>query len=103
MRRWLIASVALHVVAIVLAACSAGPEPIEPVGDDACERAETRLRMLECRMPDGTPWWETPDGTPFADVCRQRMRIGTNVNPHCIARLRDCGELEARYRGKLCE
>ncbi len=95
---------ALTIGAGVLLSCGhAGPAPIPQLEPDSCARAEQRLRALDCYWEPGWPMWRTPEGTPFAETCERRMRQGTNFNPHCIARARSCSEVQARYRGELCD
>jgi len=63
---------------------------------DDCKAAECRLEALNCRRAsDGGPRWETPSGTPLADVCRDREADGDSICPRCIARIATCDEVEA--------
>jgi len=81
-------------------------------GLDDCGRAEARIGPralhpapdgLECRKPDGTPWWTTPGGTPFAVACRAAAADGRNWEPRCIATIHDCADLDRAYSGELCK
>lgn len=85
----------------VLAGCNDFPLR-EPVSGEQCAAAGERLRMLQCKSSDGTPLWQTPEGTSFADACERAAKDGRNWHPECLATIEDCGELEAAYRGKQC-
>jgi len=78
-----------------------GPRPITPA-PEACEAAEAKLRQLDCRRDDGSPWALTPGGTPFAPACRRALADGRNWNPHCIAKIEVCSVLMCAYRGECC-
>jgi len=78
------------------------PPPPAPVEQDDCEAASARLKELECRSPAGTPRWQTPEGTSFADACEAAANDGRDWNPRCIARIADCSQLNAAFRGEYC-
>lgn len=62
---------------------------------DDCEAAERRLRALDCRRAlDDGPRWETPNGTPFATVCRERALDGDPLCAACIARVNYCEQVD---------
>lgn len=89
------------VAPLALACRAEGPEPI-PVDPGACERAGERLEQLQCQAPWG-PAWLTPQGAPFAEACLAAAADGRPWHAQCLARIRDCGEIGARYSGKLCQ
>ena len=93
-------------VAVLLFACGPPPDPKPPppppIPGDACEAAGARLFELQCMFADGTPTWETPCGRTFADECQAAADDGRDWNAACIAKIRDCSELDAAYRGTLC-
>ena len=100
----------LWTIALLLVTCSPtpGPEPVPvppppPPDSDPCLSAEKRLRQLDCRREDGSSWTTTPGGTPFGVACARAEIDGRNWNPECIATIIDCSELEAAYRGELCQ
>lgn len=76
-----------------------------PVDGSACPAAEARLRELECRRPDGTPWWQTPHGAPFGAACARAAQDGRGWRADCIAKIADCSQLAEAYRapaGSAC-
>lgn len=76
-----------------------------PVDGSACPAAEARLRELECRRPNGLPWWQTQGGTPFGQACARAAQDGRGWRADCLATIRDCGGIEAAYRapaGSAC-
>lgn len=85
----------------VLAGCNGFPIR-EPVSGEQCAAAGDRLRALQCTTPDGTPLWQTPEGTPFRDACERAAVDGRNWHPECLATIESCDELEDAYRGKKC-
>jgi hypothetical protein len=72
-----------------------------PVDGSACPAAEARLRELECRRPDGSPWWQTPKGTPFGAACARAAQDGRGWRADCLIVIRDCGGIEAAYRAPV--
>jgi hypothetical protein len=68
-----------------------------PVDGSACPAAEARLRELDCKRADGSPWWITPKGEPFAHACLSAHLDGRNWRPDCIAKIPDCEELATAY------
>jgi len=100
----------LVLLAAVVVACAAEvpvapvpPLPPAPAPEGACAAAQARLIQLDCRRPDGTPWAQTPAGTPFGEACERAMADGRDWHPECIARIADCSQLSAAYQGALCE
>ena len=79
-----------------------GPRPITPPQPEACEAAEAKLRVLDCRRDDGSPWATTPAGTPFAQACRRALADGRDWKPQCIAKIEVCSVLMCAYRGECC-
>jgi len=77
------------------------PDP-SPAPPGSCLAAHKRLEGLDCRKPDGSPWWKTPAGTDFAIACERAQFDGRDWNPECIATIEACSELERAYRGELC-
>lgn len=69
---------------------------------DPCGLAAERLCVLQCRKADGTPRWRTPDGRPFAEVCRDARDDGRDWHPSCIAHVTDCSQVDSAYRGVVC-
>lgn len=95
------------VVLVILFACSGpkpkpGPGPVTPPEPQACEAAEAKLRELDCRRDDGSPWAATPGGTPFAEACRRALKDGRDWKPQCIAKIEGCATLMCAYRGECC-
>jgi hypothetical protein len=94
-------------------ACSPtpGPAPIPPVDpvepipvvDNACMRAEEKLRELKCERPGGQPWAETKAGTPFHEACERAAADGRDWHPDCIAAILSCDEVDLAYTGEMCE
>ncbi|HMJ52022.1 MAG TPA: hypothetical protein VK540_08090 [Polyangiaceae bacterium] len=103
----------LVVVALAICACSKptpapdpGPvpplPPLHPPTMESCDRAEETLARLDCRRVNGTPWTRTPAGAPFADACKRALADGRSWSSPCIARIKDCADLECAYRGQCC-
>lgn len=104
----------LLVATTILIACGTKPPPNPPPGPQGtggtppvpvmsdCKRAGAKLLELQCTNPHdpGTPMWETPEGVPFWTACEEAAADGRDWNPHCIAKISDCSELEAAYRGE---
>lgn len=109
---------ALTLLAVLALACGSPPiirpVPPEPIpeppapadaGADAgtsCERAEARLRALDCRRPDGHPYYETRHGSPFSEACASAMQDGRNWKPECLERIADCSEVACAFAGECC-
>lgn len=85
----------------LLVSCSAapppGPDPI-PLPEDACDKAEARLRELDCRRPDGGPAWETPGGRSFAVECRYAASDGRDWGAMCLWRVESCEGIDRCLR-----
>ena len=102
----------VFVLALALAACASDPAPkpgpmppLPPVHIptmQSCELAEATLRSLDCRRDDGSPWASTPKGVPFAEACKAALADGRIWFSNCIARIKDCADLECAYRGRCC-
>ncbi len=60
---------------------------------DACELAGQQLQTLKC------PQQKTPKGVPFATACRNAVTTGLNWHPECIAKVKNCADVAAAYRG----
>ena len=84
-------------LAMVLVACgpAPGPRPIV-ISDDACERAEARLRMLACAAA------QSPRGTGFASVCHSVAAAGIDLHPACVATIESCSQADEASRGVGC-
>jgi len=67
---------------------------------DDCDAAGRRLKELQCTGNYGEPLWQTPSGTPFAEVCRRREVDGDSVCPRCLRGIRDCSEITACHPTK---
>jgi hypothetical protein len=93
--------------ALAVAGCRPGPlppppHPVPPPPEEACDDAARALERLQCLREDGTPYWKTPAGAPFALACKAALRDGRNWNPHCIAKIGACSEFKCAYRGACC-
>lgn len=77
------------------------PVPPPPPARD-CEAAGARLEALDCRRPDGEPWWLTPGGAPYADACQDAAQKGRDWHPECVSTIERCEDFEAAFDGKVC-
>jgi hypothetical protein len=84
-------------VLAVFVACGppTAPRPIV-ISDDACERAEARLRALACSAA------QSPRGTGFAVVCHSVAAAGVDLHPACIATIESCSQADEASRGIGC-
>jgi hypothetical protein len=82
----------------VVAGCGVVPAPLPPpTTGEPCQAAETRLRELGC------PEAELRPGRPFSAFCLASVDDGRNHHPECIARIRDCSEIDRAATGELCQ
>ena len=70
--------------------------PIPVTSADACDSSELRLRELQCKHSDGSPYHTSPKGTPFAVFCKRHT---DTIHADCIARITNCFQIEAAARG----
>lgn len=92
----------LVIAGLFLAGCTKqynyDPEPFttpEVVDTDYCVAAQTNLKKLECKRPDGVFLWINEKGELFGVTC-QRIQDegGVFVNPRCLAEATNCKEVE---------
>ena len=89
-----------------LSGCSVyvpGPAPdphVAPVESSECAAAGARLEELHCFSKSGAPLWRTPEGSPFSEACERAAADGRDWHAALIARIEDCSQLEAAYRGE---
>jgi hypothetical protein len=98
--------------ALMLSGCASGPAPkpgpmppLPPVHIptmQSCELAEVRLKELDCRREDGSPYSHTRNGMPFAEACKEALADGRPWMSNCILRIPDCSLLMPAYRGEWC-
>jgi hypothetical protein len=108
------------VLCLTCSGCSIGairpepaPKPIPttaptttPTDLDDCQRAEIRLKELDCRRADGSPRWLTPKGSSFTEYCRVAVDDGRSPRPDCIAQVTNCEQVNAaqsRPEGTPCD
>lgn len=97
-------------LALALGACSATTEPSPVVPPPVpppppardCEAAGARLEALDCRRPDGAPWWLTPAGAPYAEACEDAARKDRDWHPECVSTIERCEDFESAFNGELC-
>jgi hypothetical protein len=68
-----------------------------PVDGSACPAAEARLRELDCKRPDGWPWYLTRSGQGFAAACEAAARDGRVWRADCLARIGGCSDVGTAY------
>lgn len=131
LRAWYWALAKLGLVVLLSLACGRIPSPDPPPPPDPtpatggagpvlsdCERAEARIRELNCCQVDGYrydtcpdddsgfPLWEVPAvaGEPvksFVDACEYSLEQGRDWCAGALAEIANCGEIDAAMRS--CE
>jgi hypothetical protein len=106
MTRGILWSCLLFLSLLPAAQCVGDKEPNVPTNGGAggfggvsppsgCDAAQSKLVALGCQQAT------SPFGRSFGEVCTRAMRDGRDWHPACIAKITDCSQVEAAYRGDL--